>query len=99
MPASFWMSRRARRLGVGGRQSDDVVRGLTEVGGFTAVGDDTRLGFEKMRWSVGHEVAMPNDALSVTFRIASSAPESRFENSPSSAPRAGNQCRSGWTMA
>ena len=77
-------ARRGQRgkLGVGGRQDDDVARGLPEVDGFTAVGDDARLGLEKVHWSVEREVAMPNGALSVTSRIVASASDSVFENSP-----------------
>ena len=56
--------------------------GLTEVDGLASVGDDARLGLEKVHWSVEREVAMRNDGLSVTSRIVVSAPDSRFENSP-----------------
>ena len=34
----------------GGREHDDVARGLTEVDRFAAVGDDTRLGLEKVHF-------------------------------------------------
>ena len=86
-------ARRRQRgeLGVGGRQDDDVTRGLTEVDGLGAVGDDTRLGLEKVHWSVEREVAMRNDALSVTSRIVVSAPNSRLENSPLPTPQVGRQ--------
>ena len=75
---------------VGGRQDDDVARGLTEVDGLAAVGDDTRLGLEKVHWSVEREVAMPNGGLSVTSRIVVSAPDSRLESSPLPTPQAGS---------
>ena len=44
------VARRRQRgeLGVGGRQDDDVARGLSEVDRCAAVGDDARLGLEKM---------------------------------------------------
>ena len=38
----------ARELGIGGRQHDDVARRLAEVDGFRSVGDDARLGRQKM---------------------------------------------------
>ena len=64
------------------------------TGAPVAFGDDARLGLEKVHWSVEREVAMQNDGLSVTSRIVVSAPDSRFENSPSSTPQPHNQCRS-----
>ena len=89
------MNRRATRTPCRPPTGDDFARGLTEVHRFTAVGDDTRLGLEKMHWSVKREVVMPNDTLSVTSRIVASAPDPGFENSPSSTPQPRNQCRSG----